>query len=329
MQKSEIKTSALPLIDQAVAAVFPDEPWSPVAALGGGLSTSTLYQIAVAEQHYVARLTAPEDPHNDLAHEHAVMNVINQLGIAPHLYYADAQSGIAITDFVAGQPLFPWHKERPPLLPLLADLIRTLHHGPTLPRGESIFAKAEVIYGWLPAKVQATEEVMDSITLLREVVPQLTDPAHLRPSHGDINPGNLLFESNRLWLIDWATAGQDNFYFDLTCCTNFFCFRSEEAEMTFLQHYFGRALTAEEADLYAYMRAFCAIYYGLMFLYMSGLQGTPLLTDAEIATLPDYPAFMALLGAGQEAMGNPQSQQRLGFIYLQRALRFGATLPQR
>ncbi len=326
MQKNELKPADVTLIDQAVQRAFPDEEWLPVAALGGGLSTSTLYQIAVADQPYVARLTAPDDPHNDLAHEHAVMNVINQLAIAPHLHYADAQGGLAITDFVASQPLFPWNGERPPLLPMLADVVRTLHQGPSLPRGESIFAKADVIYSWLPAPFQAVQPVGDAITLLREVVPHLTDPAHLRPAHGDINPGNLLFDGNRLWLIDWATAGQENFYFDLACCTSFFCFRSAEAETAFLQHYFGRPPTAEEADLYAYMRIFCALYYGLIFLYMSGMQGTPLLTNEEIATLPDYPTFMARLGTGQESMGNPLSQQRLGFIYLQRALGLGVLL---
>jgi len=317
MQKSELNAGHRALIDQAIQAVFPDQSWSPVAELGGGLSTSTIYQITLGEHHYSARLTAPDDPHNDLAHEYAVMQAINDLGIAPRLYYASPEAGIVLTDFIAGQPLFPWRGERPPLASTLATLVRTLHQGPPVPRGKSIFDKIDLICSWLPAPFQATAQVRTAQSMLRDVVPQLTDPAHLRPSHGDINPGNLLFADNQLWLIDWASAGEENFYFDLATCTNFFFFRSAEAEAAFLHHYFGRPPTAQEAAHYASMRLFCTIYYGLIFLYMSTLRGTPLLTDAEIATLPTYPAFMDALGTGKESMGDPRSQQRLGFIYLQ------------
>ncbi|MCB0063430.1 MAG: phosphotransferase [Caldilineaceae bacterium] len=317
--QAETEREHATLIGAAVRDAGLGRSWSLVETLGGGLSTSALYHIVADGHHYVVRLTKPDDQHNDLHHEHRVMATINPLGIAPHLHYANPEQGIAITDFIASQPLFPWQENRPPLLPMLADRVRTLHQGPTLPRGDSIFDKAMTVAGWLPACFQATPLVVDAMTRLKELETLVRNPVHLCPGHGDINPGNILFDGSQLWLIDWATAGQENRYFDLACCTNFFFFRSETVERAFLTAYFERAPTAEEAHIYARMRIFCAIYYGLIFLYMSGVQGTPLLAIDEVEALPTYPAFMDLIGRGQEQLADATSQQRMGFIYLQRA----------
>ncbi|MEZ4674898.1 MAG: phosphotransferase [Caldilineaceae bacterium] len=325
-EQVEMSAEHCDLIAAALQDAGLGERWSCVGKLGGGLSTATLYHIVANDRHYVARLTAPDDQHNQLVHEDAVMTTLNTLGIAPRLHYANAEQGIAITDFVASQPLFPWGDDRPPLLPLLADLVRTLHQGPALPRGDSIFDKAMTLAGWLPAAFQANDLVTAALGLLQELEPWVREPASLCPGHGDINPGNLLFDGTQLWLIDWAAAGQENRYFDLACCTNFFCFRSEAMETAFLTACFERTLTADETAVYAHMRVFCGIYYGLIFLYMSGLQGTPLLAADEIAALPDYAAFMMRIGGGQERLDNPTTQQRYGFIYLQRALAFWAQL---
>lgn len=327
----EMRLEHAALISEAVRAAGLGAAWTVVAKLGGGLSTSTLYHIVVgghrggqrgveapAEQQYVVRLTAPDDAHNALVHEHAVMAAIDPLGIAPRLHYANAEQGIAITDFVAGQSFFPWTAERPPLLPTLASLVRTLHQGPALPRGDSIYDKANTVAGWLPPAFQAHTLVSGALSILRELETWVRDPDYLCPGHGDINPGNLLFDGTKLWLIDWAAAGQEHRYFDLACCTNFFCFRSKEMEDAFLAAYFERVLTAEEMTVYVHMRIFCGIYYGLIFLYMSGLQGTSPLPEEEIATLPDFAGFMQRLSNGEERLDDPVSQQRFGFIYLQR-----------
>ena len=305
------------LIEAAIRAANLGDVWTVKAGLGGGLSTSVLYPLVVEGRHYVARITDPDDPHNNLAHEYAVMHAVNQLGIAPHLYYADASAGIAISDFVAGQPLFPWQEDRPPLPHLLADAVRTLHDSPALPKSHSIFEKAQTIFGWLPEPFRQQSLVAEAGTRMNEFATLIHDPAYLRPGHGDLNPGNLLFDGARLWLIDWAAAGQENYYFDLACCTNFFFHASAAAEMAFLQRYFTRRPTAEEMAIYHRMRIFCAIYYGLMFLYMSSATGTPLLPATEIDQLPTHAAFMQLVGRGQVRLDQPQEQQRLGFIYLQ------------
>ena len=314
------------LIDEALCAAGLDNAWSLVEKLRGGLSTSTLYHIVAGDHHYAIRITVPDDGHNDLPREHTVMQTINALGIAPHLHYANVDSGIAIADFIVGPPLLPWTDERKPFLPMLAATVRKLHDGPSLPIGSSIFDKAKAAVALLPPVFQATSLVVNATALFTPLEPFLRDPNHLRPMHGDLNPGNMLFDGTTLWFIDWTEAQQDNRYFDLACCSNFFFHRSEELQAAFLHAYFDRPPTPVELYAYRQMLVFCALYYGLVFLYLSSIQGTPLPAPQEIATLPEYAILMERFGTGAEQVSNPPSQQRLGFAYLQRAMNLWSDL---
>ncbi|MEZ4617861.1 MAG: hypothetical protein R2867_20450 [Caldilineaceae bacterium] len=70
------------------------------------------------------------------------MTTLNTLGIAPRLHYANAEQGIAITDFVASQP--PSLGRRPPATAApVGGLGAHPAQGPALPRGDSIFDKAD------------------------------------------------------------------------------------------------------------------------------------------------------------------------------------------
>ena len=320
MQRTDVQPNHWTLIDNAVHAAFPQAEWSPVSVLGGGLSASTLYQLAIGDNHYVARLTPPDDPRSILEEEYAATALAAAQGIAPPLYYAEPKMGIMLSAFVQNQPLFRPNGEGPKLVPTLAQLVRTLHQGRAFVQTLSLFEKTEYIFKALSPAFQALPLVVEALALKRKLATILNDPADLRPCHCDLNPNNVLFDGKQLWLIDWTTAGQENFYFDLATCANFFFFRSAEAEEAFLQSYFERPLTETEAEKYAQMRTFCAIYYGLIFIYMSSLRDASPLRNAEIAALPSYPDFMALVRTGQANLSEPVAQQSLGFIYLKRAL---------
>lgn len=325
-RQGEVRSEHYSLIGAALHGANLGPSWSVVETLGGGLSTSTLYRVAAGERHYTVRITAPNDHHNDLPHEHLVMQKINSLGIAPHSHYINAEAGIAIADFIAGQPFFPWTEDRPPFLPMLATTVRTLHDGPTLPLGDSIFDKATAAINKLPPAYQATPLVIEATALFTPLEPFLRNPAYLRPMHGDLNPGNMIFDGTKLWFVDWTEAQQDNLYFDLACCAHFFFHGSEELQVEFLHAYFGRPPVVDELSAYGQMLVFCALYYGLVFLYLSSAQGTPLLTLDEIAVLPDYAKMLERFGTGVEQIDNPTSQQRMGFVYLQRAIELWAAL---
>jgi len=309
------------LIDTAVKSTFPAESWVHVETLGGGLSSSVLYKIKIGERTYVARLSDPADPKNNLSREFAAMNLAAEQNLAPSVYYADPQTGIALIDFIESQTLNAIRSDGSLFMDSLADLLRMVHQGPNFQRDIPLTDKVEYIFTYMRPDLAMVDLVQNGMTKMRKLAPLLSDPEDERPCHCDINPGNLLFDGVQLWLLDWEAATQENFYFDLACCCNFFFFQpaptqNSSSEKAFLEAYFKRPLTAQEEEKYARARTFVTIYYGIMFVHISGIQGASLLTQNEIDALPTYPQFMGQVAQGKEHLDNPTSQQRLGFVYL-------------
>ena len=316
MHEIDIDPTQFRLIDDAVQTAFPDAQWTLLTPVGGGLSTSVLYKIAIGEGTYIVRFSDPAHPHNNLTREYDAMRLAAAQKLAPLLYHADIQTGVALMGFVESQPLHMTDANSSAVMDSMARLLRAMHQGAGFQKDMPLAAKVEIIFSQMQPDLAAAALVQQGMAQLRELAPLLCDPADGRPSHCDINPGNLLFDGHQLWLVDWAAAAQENFYFDLACCCNFFFYQSNDAEKAFLQTYFERRLTAQEEAKYAQMRTFVAIYYGMMFIYLSGMQGAPLLTQQAIDTLPSYGQFMVRVGQGQERLDNPIAQQRLGFVYL-------------
>ncbi len=66
--------------------------------------------------------------------------------------------------------------------------------------------------------------------------------------HNDLLPGNLLFNNERVWLLDYEYAGMNSAYFDLANLSINFGL-SAGAERLLLQQYFGEATSADAASL--------------------------------------------------------------------------------
>ncbi|MEM7126504.1 MAG: phosphotransferase [Chloroflexota bacterium] len=316
MQKSDLTSSQLQLIDCAIQTTFSHKEWVLLEELGGGLSTSILYKIGIDDYAYVVRLSDPSHPHNNLELEYMAMKLAATQALAPQLYYADPQTGIALMEFIRGSSLYASRADSSKLMPEIACMIRTLHQGPAFQNGIPITDKVEILFKQIRPDLAATTLMQHGMAQMHKLAPQLKAPDDKRPSHCDINPGNLLFDGSQLWLVDWALAAQENLYFDLACCSNFFFYQNKEREEAFLHAYFERPLTLLETEKYTRMRTFVNIFYGVMFVYLSGMHGAPLLDWEEIDLLPDYPQFLARIGQGQESMENPLTLQRLGFVYL-------------
>jgi len=59
-------------------------------------------------------------------------------------------------------------------------------------------------------------------------------------SHNDLKPENVLFDGERVWLVDWEAAFLNDRYHDLAMVANFVVNNSEEEE-AYLGTYFWKA----------------------------------------------------------------------------------------
>ena len=191
----------------ALKTVFGDVPLSSLQPITTGAS-ALICRIEVGGRPYLLRLESlVRDEVRDPRRSYLCMQSAAEAGIAPPLLYADADAGVAIMAFVQGQPLedFPGGPEA--LARALGVLAARLQATPVFPP----VADYPFLIGGLLDQLRRTglyggllDPHREGFERLRAAYPW--DEAALVSSHNDPHPGNILFDGERLWLIDWETA---------------------------------------------------------------------------------------------------------------------------
>jgi hypothetical protein len=92
------------------------------------------------------------------------------------------------------------------------------------------------------------------------------DPA---PGHNDLfKPDNMLFDGNRLWLVDWEAAFQNDRYADLAVVANMIV-TNESEESIYLEKYFGKPPDEYQRARFYLMRQLAHMFYAIAFLTLA------------------------------------------------------------
>src|SRR5439155_4270629 len=109
-----------------------------------------------------------------------------------------------------------------------------------------------------------TEELLSRYHQLAAVYSRL--PAELAPAHNDLfKPDNMLFDGNRLWLVDWEAAFQNDRYADLAVVANMIA-TDEPTEKILLKEYFGEAPNEYQSARFYLMKQLAHMFYAIAFL---------------------------------------------------------------
>ena len=156
-------------------------------------------------------------------------------GLAPRVWYTSIEDRVSITDFVNAKP-FP----KATALEKLPETIRRLHALPPFPRTANYLEVMDGFISRLQAgKILPESETADAFELYakaREAYPR--DDADMVSSHNDLKPENVLFDGERVWLVDWEAGFLNDRYLDLSVVGNFLV-TNEEEEKTLLRRYFA------------------------------------------------------------------------------------------
>jgi aminoglycoside phosphotransferase (APT) family kinase protein len=208
-------------VDEALWAAFGAQAprgWRPIL---GGASGALLLQFEVAARAYVLRL---ESPWTDLPFRRRGFRCLvaaAAAGAAPALHYADAEAGVAVMDFVATRSLADYPGGPLGLAQALGELTARVRSAPPFPRGDyrvgcDILLKRLQDSGLFAPGLLAPHA--EELARIHEALPW--DPEALVPSHNDLNPGNILFDGQRLWLVDWGLGFQNDPLVDLAVLTH-------------------------------------------------------------------------------------------------------------
>jgi hypothetical protein len=252
----------------ALTLVAGGRGFGPVTLLKGGVSGALIYRVGANERSFALRLE-PER----IALEHrqrgfSCMEAAAAAGVAPCVHFADAIAGVAVMDFIEARPIMANANGRMGIARELGALIARIQTTAPFPTMlgddedfvasglQSLIASELFIPGLL-------DRHRDELARIRAAVPW--SPPSLVSSHNDPNPRNLLFDGDRLWLVDWELASRNDPLFDLAIATTEIA-DTPDLEAALLTAALGAAPDAALRARLHVMRQLTRLFYGCIAL---------------------------------------------------------------
>jgi hypothetical protein len=254
------------------------------------LAQSMVYRIAVRGTSYLLKISLRT---NDPARHYGCMRAAAEAGLAPRVWYTSAEDRVSIEDFVTTAPLTAREA-----LVRVPRLLRTLHAlSPFSPvpaqiNTSCLFLMGDAAAGFLQQfratnilPTDQSEEFFARYAQLNAAYPRQNP--EMVSSHNDLfKPDNMLFDGQRLWLVDWEAAFLNDRYADLAVVANMIVSNDEE-EKSFLQEYFGKPAEAYPVARFFLMQQLAHLFYTMAFLWQ-GAAGKPIDWGEP---LPEYDDF--------------------------------------
>ena len=286
------------------------------------LASSLVFRVVVRGSPFLLKISTRT---NDPARHYACMNAAAEAGLTPHVWYTSSEDQISIADFVQAVPL----RVKDALIRIPAAL-RTLHALPPFP---GVPNQINTSYMFLLNKGPALDAFIRRFQAANilpkdhsgELFARYEQMAAAYPrhkpdmvsSHNDLfKPDNVLFDGDRLWLIDWEAAFLNDRYTDLAVVANLIV-ANEAEENVYLQQYFGAP-----PDPYQLARFFLAqqvahTFYAMAFLLL-GSSGEPIDWNEPV---PGFRDFHRRFWAGEIDLADKQTKIVYGRVHLEQLLR--------
>ena len=293
-------------VAEALRAVFGAEPVTGFQPIKGGASGALVLRIEARGRTQVLRLEPERIPLADRERGYACMRAAATVGAAPALPYADPASGVAIMDYVPTRPLRDFSGGAASLVGAVGELLARVRSAPPFP----VLPPYPEVTGWLLQGVSASGMFAPGLLAphaeaLAEIVARLpwAAEAHV-PARNDPNPRNLLFDGERLWLVDWELAAMNDPLVDVAIATTEYA-ETPELEELLLRSTFGRPLDPRLRARLAVVRLLARLFYGVIVL--DSLKGRlPAAPRASLQHLTPQ-AFRKAVADGRLGSGSPET----------------------
>ena len=286
---------------------------SSLSPVSGGASGAAIFRAEIEGRSYLLRVEGaelPGLPRNP--HRHACARLAADAGIAPAIRHLDEASGVMVTDFVEAQPLESYPGGELALARALGELVQQVQAGPAFPPLIDYLELMERRLAGLAASGRFMAGALDrhgerlaAIRLARQ-----EDPPSLAPSHNDPNRGNILFDGQRLWLIDWESAYRNDPFVDVAIVLDSLA-SGPAFEAGLLEAWLGRAPDATDRRRLELARSLARLYMACFLLDI----GPPAAAASAVDALDPADVRRSII-AGRLVPGTPETAQALGRIYL-------------
>lgn len=303
------------VVRAALADAFGTNAVSGVEPVIGGASGALTYRLTARDRQHFLRLETRRGPLRN-PHQYACMQTAAGAGIAPPLVHADADAGIAIMQLLPQRPLTEYPGGPAALARDLGALVARLQATDTFPALADYFTTLDRMLDYVQRAAVFAPGLLDphreAFRRIREAYPW--NPGRLVSSHNDPNPRNIIFDGQRLWLVDWETAQRNDPFTDVAILVDSLA-PAPELQDTLLRTWLGHEPAATDRARLLLMRQVTRLYYAA--LGFSFFASVPRTTgpDADLSA-PTPEQFRATIASGQLSSTGPATLYVLGKMCL-------------
>lgn len=301
------------IVHAALATAFGAAAVVEVAPVTGGISAFA-FRVRTGGRNYLLRIEGPASPLRN-PHQYASMQMAAEAGIAPKISYLNEAGRVVIMDFVDKQPLRAYPGGEAGLARALGSLLAQLQATRTFP----YFVEYPDIVTRLFAYVRQTglfaPGLLDPhVERLEQVRAEyFAGSPQLLSSHNDFHQGNILFDGERLWLVDWESAYRNDPLVDIAIVIDNLSLASE-LQSVLLHAWLGRAPDEALRARLELIHALTRLYFAGVFLSASAAVPRPK-PDNDLKALSSLEFNRAVAG-GQISLDTPEARHIMGKMYL-------------
>lgn len=309
-------------VTRALREAFGVAGFEDLREMTGGPNANPVFRIVVRGSAFLMRINTRK---GDMERHYGCMKAAAEAGLAPRVRYTNVEDRISITDFVDAVPLpmadalvripavlrtlhaLPPFPDAPPHLNTTCMFL--MHKGPAL---DGLFEKFQAAH---VLSQEQSKELFAGHEQVAAVYPH--HDADMVSSHNDLfKPDNMLFDGQRLWLVDWEAAFRNDRYADLAVVANQIASNDEE-EQVLLREYFGEPPDEYQRARFFLMQQVAHMFYAIAFLWQ-GSAGKPIDWSEPV---PEYREFHQRFWSGEIKLTDTPSKTVYGRVHWERLLK--------
>jgi hypothetical protein len=298
----------------ALVDAFGPDGTTSVVAVTGGASGALTYRADTELGPHLLRIETLRGPLRN-PHQTTCLVAAADAGIAPPVRHADDTAGSLVIGWIDQRPVAE-HPGGPIAVAREGgELLRRLHELDPFPSNgdhlQNLAGVVAILDGSgrvAPGLLARHREALD-----RVIAAYPWDPSTFRSCHNDPNQSNLLWDGDRLWLIDWETAGANDPMVDVaSMCAHLA--PTAEVRDELLAAWLGRAPDAEVQARLVLASQLGRVWAGLLLLLIVQDPATPVHEDLTAITIEE---LMAKLASGELVAGQPATSIAFAKITLE------------
>lgn len=240
-----------------------------IQAIRSGLSGAGVYAVITSRGEYVLRIQAECADDALWTQQLLILRRAVERGVAPPIVHVEQAARSIISARIAGVPLpaaLGDPTQRRAVLTSVVERLRLLHGLDT----SGVSERDPIAYARHVAQVQRVRPGFPSWAAgldatIAAIAAVLANDAHRVVSHNDLNPGNVIWDGIRAWIVDWEVAGLGHPHYDLATLAMFLNL-SDEIMLGLITLHDQAPPDATSLANFAALRRLSALLCGVTFL---------------------------------------------------------------